>query len=197
MPGDVETQNQNPLRTKSPPFFPMSTDGYGWNLLKSFRSLRLPEDGEGNAWALPVIITDPTMTRPHYPNEVFNNITGVFDFQKTPTIWKYNNLTNDGDIWTPATGKKFRLMGGIITIAGAALAVAAINTLDILDEAAIIMRLQIWCPLAAAATDTIIIPFSFPGNGYLSAAINQDLKLDINAPITQGSIAFNVWGCEE
>lgn len=84
-------------------------------------------------------------------------------------------------VWTPTAGKKFRLLGYSLS-----LSVAGAVILD--DVAAEFIR----TPLMAAGVGT-----SSPapmGNGFLSAAANNTLKLDVTAT---GSVSGFVFGTEE
>ncbi|MGH9452365.1 MAG: hypothetical protein ACRD2O_00165 [Terriglobia bacterium] len=83
-------------------------------------------------------------------------------------------------IWTPAAGKKFRLMGFMLS-----LTVAGSVILD--DSATEIIR----TPLMAAGVGQSAPPM---GNGILSAAANNILKADVSA---SGSVSGFVYGTEE
>lgn len=79
-------------------------------------------------------------------------------------------------IWTPTSGKKFRLMGGSISVSAACSVLFEDNSAGAGNF--------IWrTPKLAADT-----PYNFDlGNGYLSAAVNQVLK-------ATGSAAANLTG---
>lgn len=84
-------------------------------------------------------------------------------------------------IWTPASGKKFRLMGYSISSSAAGLLIFGDNLVG-----TVIAR----SPAVAAAGFATI---ELIGNGILSAAANNVLKLD--GPT--GNVAGMVWGTEE
>ncbi len=85
------------------------------------------------------------------------------------------------DIWTPASGKKFRLFGFSIAQSGA-------GRLEVLDDATIIGYLR--------ATGNAPVVLGMPANGYQSAVANNVLKVKNQ---TGGATDLDViaWGCEE
>lgn len=85
-------------------------------------------------------------------------------------------------IWTPAAGKKFRLMGWLISSSVAGQLIFGDNLVG-----TVIARSE------AVAAAGVSNPGSILGNGLLSAAINNVLKLD--GPT--GNVAGMVWGTEE
>lgn len=104
---------------------------------------------------------------------------------RTPNVFKDINAVAIGSIatiWTPTTGKKFRLMGGVFSVS------AAVNIL-LEDHTAGFFIFRI--PVMLVNT-----PFAFTlgGNGYLALSINNLLK-------ATGSGAANltgtVYGTEE
>jgi len=186
------------------------------------KALRFTKDEENNVWATPVMIIGvdssltsiqvnniaPASTDAVYEqdtglfvrsaNYVYNPASAVFERLRTPTVFKtINHADNSIIVWSPAAGKKFRLMGGIITLAGPAKAAAAYNSLNFTDNAVAMFTVSFYCPLAAASLSTYTIPFTLPGNGYLSAVADNDLICNFGAAITAGSVALNVWGTEE
>jgi hypothetical protein len=119
--------------------------------------------------------------------------------QRTPTTWKaVRNITAAGttDVWTPVAGKKFRLMGGIITLSKDA-AAAALEYISLQDQAATFFYADISSAALVATGNVIVIPFSFPANGYLSAAINNVFRVNLQVALTAGTLAISVWGTEE
>lgn len=85
-------------------------------------------------------------------------------------------------IWTPASGKKFRLMGYSFSASAAASLIFGDNVVG-----TVIFRGPL---LAAAGIDS---QYNL-GNGFLSAAANNVLKLDVSANAT---VTGTVWGTEE
>jgi hypothetical protein len=136
------------------------------------------------------------------PGTLKNEYRNTIEPIKTPTIWRLQNIVNAGDtvVWTPAAGKRFRWMGGSISVPGrTTLAAAGFETIAFHDGAgAINISYDIALPAAVAA-----IPlnwsetFNFPGNGYISTAINNPLIVNLSAACTAGYIHVNVWGTEE
>ena len=118
--------------------------------------------------------------------------------QVTPTKFAYlNNINAAGSapIWTPAAGKHFRLLGGIITLSKDA-ACAGAFTIG-LTENTIIMRFDISSAALVATGNVIVIPFAFPANGYLCAITGQALNIQPSAILTAGYVSIVVWGTEE
>ena len=130
---DVQTSNPEPQKTKS--ILSSPTGAGTWNLLKTAKSLRFFEDPDGNIWTMPVVIVDPSSaaltpnnTIPTVGSDsntsgtaletaafmyVYNNATG--SFERLRTIQKFQTAAfatvAATAVWTPAAGKKFRLMG--------------------------------------------------------------------------------------
>lgn len=86
-------------------------------------------------------------------------------------------------IWTPAAGKKFRLMGWSLSSSAAAALIFGDNLVG-----TVILRTEL---LAAAGVSQTAPGF---GNGFLSAAADNVLKLDVTANST---VSGYVFGCEE
>lgn len=84
-------------------------------------------------------------------------------------------------IWTPAAGKKFRLMGWSLSSSAAAALIFGDNVVG-----TVILRSEL---LAAAGLSQI--PPGF-GNGFLSAAADNVLKLDVTANTTVSGYVFGV-----
>lgn len=86
-------------------------------------------------------------------------------------------------IWTPAAGKKFRLMGWSLSVSAGASLIFGDNLVG-----TVILRTEL-----QAAAGISQNPHGF-GNGYLSAAANNVLKLDATATAT---VSGYVFGTEE
>jgi hypothetical protein len=216
--------NEKPLLTNSPPNAPLSSPG--WNLGKTFRSFRLLEDAQHRVYALPVIVTDPqadamvpmgvyqgNLVAPSGSNagngpwvfattELYKPSGGVLsqEMQRTPDTFKQlagTSAAGQTAVWTPAAGKKVRIMGGNICISKEAACAGAL-TVGIQDNAgAQYMFVQISAAALVATGQVIYLPFSFPGNGFLSAAVNNPQYLNLSAALTAGLITVNMWGTEE
>jgi len=113
---------------------------------------------------------------------VFNGAT--WDRARTPSKFVPVALgagTAEATLWTPASGKKFRMMGFCLTVGGAATLTFKDNTGGTTIFA------------ARGATDQPIQP-SGMGNGILSAAANNVLTVTRSASVT---LDGTVWGTEE
>lgn len=115
---------------------------------------------------------------------VFNGTT--WDRVRTEAIRTDLGTTAIGTIttvWTPASGKKFRLMGGSISVSAAASVLFE-------DNAAGAGNFIYRTPKLLADT-----PFNFSlGNGFLSATANNVLKATASA---SANITGTLWGTEE
>jgi hypothetical protein len=120
--------------------------------------------------------------------------TGKFESLRTPTVFKIAsaNAINDTALWTPAGGKRFRLMGFTWTIPNTATAAAG-TVITLRDAAADIFNIITMGNTTAGQTGTVVLP----GNGYLSAAADQVLNIHLSAALTVGVIAFSAFGTEE
>jgi hypothetical protein len=110
----------------------------------------------------------------------------IYTVHRMPAVFKDLSAVSVNTIatlWTPATGKKFRLMGGTISSS------AAVNVL-FEDNAAAAGNFLFRTPKLLVDT-----PFTFDlGNGLLSAAANNVLK---GTGSGSASITGTVWGTEE
>ena len=132
-------------------------------------------------------------------------------FQRTPAVFKTASVpaTASGNtaVWTPAAGKKFRLMK--FQISGTNLAATAVTTITIsfVDGATGIAIGTYDVLLPAVATSTAILVGGSVrisevydlGNGYLSLAANNVLSANVSATVAgaTGSFRYNVIGTEE
>lgn len=93
------------------------------------------------------------------------------------------SITSIATVWTPTSGKKFRLMGGSISVSAACSVLFEDNSAGAANF--------VWrTPKLAADT-----PYNFDlGNGKLSAAINQLLKATSSAA---AAITGTLYGVEE
>lgn len=112
------------------------------------------------------------------------NVT--FDLARSPTIFKTLNavvITTSTALWTPAAGKKFRLLGGMVSVGTAA---GNVLIQDAVSGSTIFI-------LPKQALDTVFYVGPF-GNGILSAAANNALAA-IGA--STATISGTLWGTEE
>jgi hypothetical protein len=115
---------------------------------------------------------------------VFNGTT--WDRLRAASVRKDLNAIAIGAIatvWTPAAGKRFRLMGGVLSVSAAASVLFE-------DNAAGAGSFVFRTPKLAADT-----PYNFDlGQGFLSAAINNLLKATSSAA---ASVTGTLYGTEE
>lgn len=107
------------------------------------------------------------------------------DILRVATTFKVVSLTaatTETTIWTPTTGKKFRLMGFILTVGAA-------STLTFKDNTA-----GTTIAVARGTTDVPIITPGTWGNGLLSAAANNVLTVTRGTSATLDGVVF---GTEE
>lgn len=148
----------------------------------------LINDGPLEVRAVPVINIDP------YSNPVKMQL-------QNPTVFKTLALiTAAGDtaIWTPTTGKKFRLMGLQIYLATGTTAAAA-SEISIKDGSTVILNYAM-CGVALVAfaiPGVCVADLKLPGMGYLSAAANNVLNLNLSSVLAVGGVSVNAWGTEE
>lgn len=106
---------------------------------------------------------------PVYP-DVFKTISAVA-------------IATEATLWTPQSGKKFRLMGGLLTATGAA---GNIIVKDGSGGSTIFL-----IPNTLVGTPFL---FNLPGNGILSSTINNLLRaIGVTSQVLNGTL----WGREE
>lgn len=134
-------------------------------------------------------------------NQVYTG--SVWTNQRTPTSFKTATITASGNtaIWTPTTGKKFRLMGYSINAPDDVQAGAAGDVDVTFNDAGVAIGLgfTFWSPDNTSTSNRHMDNSGVVqlGNGYLSSAANNVLNVNLSAAITQGKIRVTVWGCEE
>jgi len=121
---------------------------------------------------------------------------------QAPTVLKTVDAAALGNtaVWTPAAGKKFRLMGGLMTIDGSCTLAAAGSLLVTLQDAvaALGWGIRVALPAAAVTQDTdVVIPIGPFGQGVLSAAANNPLNVNLGTALAAGNVRTSVWGTEE
>lgn len=138
---------------------------------------------------------------------LLNVASGFVEIQRTPTTFKAVNLgvapSGTVTIWTPAAGKRFRVLGFDMTITpDATLAAAGVVSFIIQDSVgAFLYRSQVWLPNAAAplvgSNNIKIGPWYPGGNGALGSSPGTTVQIVIGTALTAGTVCANVWGCEE
>lgn len=122
---------------------------------------------------------------------------------RTPNVFKTATATGSGDtaVWTPATGKKFRLMAYMIQItADAAAALAADFDIILRDgTTGLAFGISVFVPNVAGTTfgNTASTGWITLGNGYLSTTINNVLNVNLSAALTSGKVRVVAIGTEE
>lgn len=121
-----------------------------------------------------------------------------FDRRRVANVFKTVQVSASGDtiLWTPASGKKFRLMGMSYTntMANGGAGIVAVTIL-IKDGSSTILTFSVATSTAiAVAQPPLMLSF---GNGILSSTANNNLVANMSAAASAGILAINVWGTEE
>lgn len=126
-----------------------------------------------------------------------------YDRSRGANVFKTATATASGDtaLWTPTTGKKFRLSGYMIQItADAALAAGADLDIVLRDSTtATAAAFSVFVPTVAGTTfgNTAGSGWVTFGNGMLSAAANNVLNINLSAALTSGKVRVVAMGTEE
>lgn len=125
-----------------------------------------------------------------------------WDRLRVPTVFKTATATASGDtaLWTPAAGKKFRLMRYRIEVTNDAATSGGADIDVVLRDAttATAAAMSLYVPavsgtaLGAASTGWVDL-----GNGILSAANNNVLNINLSAALTAGKVRVVACGTEE
>jgi hypothetical protein len=140
--------------------------------------------GNDNVLTNPTGLLDQNEAHKHLAIASFLYNGVGWDRRRAPNVFKVVALgaaTAEATIWTPTTGKKFRLMGFLLTCGAA-------STLTFKDNTA---GTTIF--VARGTTDTPIMAAGM-GNGILSAAANNVLTVTRGTSCTLDGV---VWGTEE
>jgi hypothetical protein len=129
----------------------------------------------------------------------FKPSTAAFEKIRTPDTFKTVAVaaaTGTTDIWTPAAGKKIRLLGLTIS-GGGTIAAAAARTYTVFEETAGTIY-------ARGATIVVILgnnwchTYDFRPNGILLSTVNKKLQITTaGGTYTAGGDAVTAWGTEE
>jgi hypothetical protein len=127
---------------------------------------------------------------------------------RTPAIFKTAQATASGDnaLWTPTAGKKFRLMRFKLQVtANAYIAARGVLTIKLRDGTTDMnLTHDVYLGQTALAADTN--PQQLPmletgwidlGNGFLSAAANNVLNINLSAALSAGNVRVTCCGTEE
>lgn len=168
------------------------------------------EGWTGAAWSRPIILFagggDTNASQLGWVVQsyglVYNGAS--FDRIRTPAIFKTAIATALGNtaVWTPAAGKKFRLMAYSIEVtSNASLAAGAVEEITLNDSGtAIGQGCSVFVPTAAGALIGNIQASGGMrqlGNGFLSGAANNVLQVNLGTALATGEVRVNVIGTEE
>ena len=127
----------------------------------------------------------------------------VSDRQRTPNIYKTATATASGNtaLWTPTSGKKFRLMRFKVDVtANASLAAGAIFTVGLQDATSDLgVSSDIYVPTTAVTTGMggWTSGWIDLGNGKLSSVANNVLNVNLSAALATGDVRVTACGIEE
>lgn len=125
------------------------------------------------------------------------------DRLRTPTKFNTAQATASGDtaVWTPAGGKKFRLMRYQIEVTdNATQTTPGVITILLRDATtATAFAHDVYVPSSALDTNGQLYTSGWQdlGNGFLSAAANNVLNCNLSAALTAGNVRVRVAGTEE
>lgn len=217
---DFETPNKNPILSKNPIASPTQL-----GINQNVKNARYLVDSNGDLWTLLVQlgdwgtgnIYDDTNT---FPDQLGNPNSGVTElivvnrnYALNGASWDRVRTTNGAAhvaaasasgntaIWTPAAGKKFRLMFLHVQLGlDATLAAAGTLTVSVADSATNLFSWEVDvdnAALPAVAAPYISADLTLPGNGILSAAANNVLNCNLSAALTAGNVRVTALGTEE
>lgn len=131
----------------------------------------------------------------------FNGST--FDRVRVANMYKTTVATASGDtaVWTPTSGKKFRVMGYQIQMSSnASLAAGAVLEIVLRDGATPIgVGSSVFVPTIAVTTTPGMSNSGWIllSNGFLSSAANNVLNVNLSAALVTGEVRVVVMGTEE
>lgn len=164
--------------------------GDGSEAIGTSKPLALPLFGDTTVWRRQTVVhgasdNNTGTTVPTVHNLLTTDGGATLAFQRTPKVFKPLSavvITNETTIWTPTSGKKFRLMGGYLA---QGVATGAITLRDNTSGTTILIVPQ----------NTVGVGVAFDlGNGILSAAANNLLTAQGASTET---ITGYVYGTEE
>lgn len=118
-----------------------------------------------------------------------------FDRNRVANVFKTVVATDSGDtaVWTPASGKKFRLMGYTISVCGTFLTLG-VQTI-VLNDGATAVANHVAGVGATVSGDSQIA--ANLGQGKLSDTANNVLNITLGTDMLTGAVTINAWGTEE
>jgi hypothetical protein len=132
---------------------------------------------------------------------VFNTATPGWERLRTPNIFKTLSFTVSSNIWTPAAGKKARLLAYLLEVSSNAIvAVAGQQDLQLNDGGVTTAHTHtIFAPGAAGPVGAplLAILVILGQNGLLSTTANNSFAIALTAAFTGGFARCSMWGTEE
>lgn len=121
----------------------------------------------------------------------------TWDRARVANTFKFVAATGSGNttVWTPTAGKKVRVMGGVISIAGT-LGATGVQVIKLTQGNGGTEIARFNATVQDTLTGDTQIPFTF-NNGLLFAAINTTLVVNLGTAMASGSVIVNVFGTEE
>ena len=125
-------------------------------------------------------------------------------FARTPNVFKTAQATASGNtaLWTPTSGKKFRLLKLYVQVtAAAALASAGVLTITFQDSSTgIPIAFDVYLPatsISAPLGDAFSSGWIDLGNGVISATANNVLNINLSGTVSTGNVRVTCCGTEE
>lgn len=129
---------------------------------------------------------------------------GTYVTVRNPNIFKTASATASGNtaVWTPTSGKKFRLMRFCLQVtANASQTTGGVVTIKFQDATTDIgLAFDVFIPTTAVTTtagDAFVSPWIDLGNGYLSSAANNVLNVNLGSALANGTCRVLATGTEE
>lgn len=122
----------------------------------------------------------------------------TWDRVRAASVFKSAAVTASGNtaVWTPAAGKKFRLLAWRLSVAGT-LAADGTQIIQLRDgTTTVIARAGANVAAALPANDSQIGE-DYGLKGQLSAAANNVLNLNLGTAMATGAVYIDAWGTEE
>lgn len=120
---------------------------------------------------------------------------------RAPNVFKSITTTQNSNVavWTPASGKKFRLMKVWLDVtADVAAATAGPVTISLLDNSTQIgIARSAYAPATAGSSSAAVITMDLGPDGYVSTSPNNVLNVLLGKALTSGLVRVVVAGTEE
>lgn len=131
-------------------------------------------------------------------SRVLNTVSGQYDQVRAATTVKAisANAYANTIVWTPAAGKRIRVMGYCIQTSNARFGSNGDLTVTLLEQGGVWLG-QFNFGLGAAATNQPVIVVNFPPPGILLSAPDKKIAIDLSNGLTAGAFGVTVWGSEE